>query len=173
VTINERSIQPRDSLFDAQQVLQFEVEKLVSLANRRHRRFTVSLAQVCAVIFADRDLFSFIIRNLLRNAIKHGLEGPVYVSSRVLTGGWSLRIENLGTMTVDEDRLKFVARARVLGWRSDGLHIGLAASKSWCDWYGAKLYVRNGERDGREVVVAELLWPMTAADHGAAANSGA
>jgi len=100
----------------------------------------------------DPDALAILVRNLIENALKHGVEGrPVEVS---LTADGTLRVVNAGPVVPAEELVHLTDRFVRARTRASGSGLGLAIAQAIAAGVGATLTLASpatGREDGFEV----------------------
>jgi CheY-like chemotaxis protein len=111
-------------------------------------------------IHIGTEALSCILHVLVDNAFKFSSKnGVIRVFAEKTVGDeeeWIFKITNQGKMNLEEDNLKFKPYEGPRQARKDGAHVGLAASRWWARAYGGHLTLENIEKDGQELVEAQL-----------------
>ena len=112
----------------------------------------------------DPDAFAILARNLIENALKHGVRGtPVKVE---LTSGARLTVINAGAVVAQADLQKLTNRFVRSGTQAEGFGLGLAIVSTIAHGVGARMTLSSpaaGSNDGFEAVVQFKLAGPTAA----------
>ncbi|WP_146066320.1 GAF domain-containing sensor histidine kinase [Candidatus Venteria ishoeyi] len=110
----------------------------------------------------NEAFFQRVIYNLIDNALKYGGEdSKICLSASLDNCYWILKIQNPGQMTAEENRLKFIAYQKPEIQRSDGAHVGLAASVKIVEAYGGRLTLKNIQIKNKKFVETTLSWPIS------------
>ena len=117
---------------------------------------TLPTAQVFSLI--DADAFAVLVRNLIENALKHGMPG---CDIRVdLSSDACLTVANAGDVVPAADLQQLTRRFTRGGSRAEGFGLGLAIVSAIADGVGAKLTLASpatNRSDGFEVSVQFVL----------------
>lgn len=114
----------------------------------------------------DPDAFAILARNLIENALKHGLQGiPIEVE---LTNDARLTVINAGAVVPPADLQKLTHRFVRSGTEAEGFGLGLAIVATIAHGVGARLTLSSpatGRSDGFEAVVQFKLAGSTSGRH--------
>lgn len=114
----------------------------------------------------DPDAFAILARNLIENALKHGLQGiPIEVE---LTNDARLTVINAGAVAPQADLQKLTHRFVRSGTEAEGFGLGLAIVATIAHGVGARLTLSSpatGRSDGFEAVVQFKLAGSTSGRH--------
>lgn len=162
---------PPSSKFDPRLFLADDLKRAARLGEdfSRPKTFQVQRTNCPPVaIEASQQIFGYVVRTLLDNAMRHGTSSQIKVAQELADGAWRLTVENTGHMSPDEFLYRFepfIGR----GTARAGTQTGLAAAKKWTEHFGAALSVANacGKHDGEcgckprsRSVIAKLTWPL-------------
>ena len=139
-----------------------EVDFLRSLERWRENSFRRRLGARSARIQGSGEALGQIIRNLIRNAVRHGDQGkPVSIRTRMSESHWHLCVTNSGQMSMEADTHKFDPFYHNRDRAVAGVHIGLPSSLRLAQVFHANLTLQN--KPGNKVC-AELIWPLFKTD---------
>lgn len=130
-------------------------------------RIILSLPEAPLMSDLDPDAFAILFRNLVENALRHGVEdAPIDVS---LTSEGLLTVGNEGPIVPSEDLARLTSRFERAGRLGDGSGLGLAIVDAIAQRTGTMLDLKS-PRTGRDSgFEAHLMLPMAGAR---AASSG-
>lgn len=167
---------PHSSTFDPRRSLAEDLKRAARLGEDFAEPKTFQVQRTpCppASIEASEQIFGYVIRTLLDNALRHGTSPQIKVTQEVSDRVWRLTVVNGGHMSPEEYLYRFEPFVE-RGTARAGTQTGLAAAKKWTDHFGATLNVANacGKHDGecgckprKQSVIAKLAWPLAGSDH--------
>jgi signal transduction histidine kinase len=113
-------------------------------------------------LIGSPNYYRRILRVIFENAIKYGEENTkIYISCRIDKSFFKVRIQNYGTMTNEENELKFVPFQKPKIPTHDGAHVGLSVARKIALSHNGDIELCTGENETGKYVVSHLIWPLT------------
>ncbi len=139
---------------DAKQILQYSLESVKVQADQKHITLTVLADKNLPLVKADTEKTSWVLINLLTNAIRYSNEkSEIFIELKKEEGQILFSIKDFGQGIESKYKDKIFTRYfQIPGSSKSGTGLGLAICKEFIEAQGGKIWVESEPREGSKFV---------------------
>jgi two-component system sensor histidine kinase/response regulator len=146
-----KGITPNPTYFDIQEDIEIVIDSLQDIANTK--KITIKKQIEKQKVFADKDMFAVVSRNLIMNAIKYSVDGSdITISSELIDNMVVISIKDAGIGVPEEIQERLFKLSETKSQRGthneSGTGLGLVLCADFVKLNGGKIWFTSKKEEG-------------------------